>query len=141
MPENQAPSQASTFGVSDKSAGHRDAGEDKGGGAVLIYSTFPTLDTARVLARQLIKARLAACVNVIPGMVAIYEFEGRLHEDGEAVCIIKTRRSLRDACVSAVCDGHPYSNPAAVSLDISGGAPAYLAWLMESTRSPQSGSE
>jgi periplasmic divalent cation tolerance protein len=101
--------------------------------AALVYGTFPNIDTAKIAARRLIEQRLAACVNVIPGMCAIYEWEGRVHEDGEVVVIAKTRTSAARAVVLALCDGHPYTNPAVLVIEVAGGSQAYLDWIAVQT--------
>ena len=122
MPEKQVPSKAR-----DEEVG---AGDE---GVAVIYATFPSGETARALARQLVERGLAACVNIIPGMTAVYRWEGAIHEDREVVAVIKTRRSLGDAVVKAVCEGHPYANPAAMVVEVSGGSRAYLDWVITAT--------
>ena len=67
-------------------------------------------------------------------MTAIYAWDGTIHEDEEVVAVIKTRRSLGEAVVRAVCDEHPYDNPAAITIEVSGGSRAYLDWLAAGTR-------
>ena len=57
---------------------------------VLIYTTFETVEDAKSVGRILVESRLAACVNIIPSMTSIYEWQGQLQEAGEAVMIIKT---------------------------------------------------
>ena len=64
---------------------------------VLIYSTFPSPEAAEAVGRELVEGRLAACVNILPGMTSIYRWEGAIARDSEAVMIIKTRRDLGGA--------------------------------------------
>lgn len=100
---------------------------------VLIYSTFPTPETAATVGNALVEARLAACVNIIPGMTSIYRWEGKIARGSEAVMIIKTRASLAEAAIAAGKGGHPYTNPAFLVIPVEGGTAAYVAWLMDET--------
>ena len=49
------------------------------------------------MGRELVKSKLAACVNVIPNLTSIYEWEGKIEEDSECLLMIKTKKSLLDA--------------------------------------------
>ena len=122
MPEKQAQSKARSAG---KAVELLDA--------VVIYATFASEEEALATARRLIERRLAACVNIIPGTTAVYHWEGKVHEDREVVAVIKTRRTLGEAVVMAVCDGHSYDNPAAIQIGIEGGSRAYIDWLLAQT--------
>ena len=101
---------------------------------VAIYATFPSMEAAKVVARGLIEQQLAACVNLLPGVTAIYEWEGRVHEDCEVAAIIKTRAGLAEAAIAAVVAGHPYMNPAAIVIEVAGGSAAYLDWVRDMTQ-------
>jgi periplasmic divalent cation tolerance protein len=100
---------------------------------VLIYSTFPSAEAAETVGRALLEQRLAACVNVIPGMTSIYHWEGRIERASETVMIIKTRMALSAAAIAAAKERHPYTNPALLIVPIEGGSADYLAWLVEET--------
>ena len=100
---------------------------------VLIYSTFPTAEAAAEAGHELVAARLAACVNIIPGMRSIYRWEGKIAQDSEAVMIIKTRASLAEAAIAATRQRHSYTNPALLVVPIEGGSADYLGWLMQET--------
>src|SRR4051794_25236531 len=78
---------------------------------VLIYSTFPSPEAAAAVGEELVAARLAACVNILPGMTSIYRWEGAIARDSEAVMIIKTRASLAVRVMETVKAGHSYANP------------------------------
>jgi periplasmic divalent cation tolerance protein len=105
-------------------------GNDK---PVLIYSTFPSTESADRAGSGLVEGRLAACVNIIGGMTSVYRWEGRIERGSEAVMIIKTRASLADTVVARVKEQHPYTNPALLVVPVEGGSGDYLAWLMEET--------
>lgn len=123
MPELQTDSNDSTVAHADT-------------GLVMIYATFPSLETATAAGRDLVGRRLAACVNLIAHMRAIYAWEGRIHEDDEVVAIIKTQAALAGPVMAAVRERHAYANPALVVLDIAGGAETYLDWVRAQGRDP-----
>ena len=101
---------------------------------VLIYSTFPSPEAAAEVGNELVEARLAACVNILPGMTSIYRWEGKIAKDNEAVMIIKTRASLAEATVAATRRRHSYTNPALLVIPVEAGSADYLGWLMQGTR-------
>jgi periplasmic divalent cation tolerance protein len=103
---------------------------------VLVYSTFPSLDAAEAAGRELVERRLAACVNILPGMTSIYRWEGAIARDNEVVMIIKTRGSLTDAIIAAVKTLHTYANPALVVVPILAGSAEYLRWIGDETADP-----
>lgn len=104
--------------------------------AVLVYSTFPSLEAAEAEGAKLVEQGLAACVNILPGMVSIYVWEGKRHRDAEVVMIIKTRRSLAERVVAEVRGRHPYENPALLVLPVDGGSAPFLEWIVSRTQSP-----
>jgi periplasmic divalent cation tolerance protein len=101
--------------------------------AALIYTTWPDLASAELAAAALLDARLAACLNIIPGMISLYRWEGSNERATEVVMLIKTRAQLVDACIARVCQQHPYTNPAVLVLPVTGGADPFLAWIQSET--------
>lgn len=93
-------------------------------------------EAALRLARELVERRLAACVNVVPGVTSVYRWEGSLHEDQESTLLVKTRAALVDALTSAIRELHPYEVPEVIAVPLEPGAgnPAYLAWVLDETR-------
>ncbi|MGH1418182.1 MAG: divalent-cation tolerance protein CutA [Hyphomicrobiaceae bacterium] len=100
---------------------------------VVIYATFPSLEHAEKVADQLIKAELAACVNILPGMISIYGWKGSQQRDQEVVFLAKTRMQQANAVKEAIVEAHSYDVPAVIYLDISGGHAPYLEWIMSET--------
>jgi periplasmic divalent cation tolerance protein len=96
---------------------------------VVVYSTFPSSEAAEAVGRELVERRLAACVNILPGMTSIYRWEGSINHDQEAVMIIKTLQSQADAVIATVKEHHSYTNPALLVLPVVGGSAEYLRWL------------
>ncbi|UPT72667.1 MAG: divalent-cation tolerance protein CutA [Elusimicrobiota bacterium] len=86
------------------------------------------------LAKGLVSARLAACVNVVPGVVSHYRWKGKLHKDAEALLIAKTMVSELPALKRWVEENHPYDVPEVLILPVEDGAASYLGWLAESLR-------
>jgi len=106
---------------------------------VFVYTTWPALVEAERAGRAIVERRLAACVNILPGMISHYWWEGRLERGEEAVMIFKTRGSLAEAVRAAVKDVHPYATPAITVLPVEGGDAAYLGWIMAETASGAAG--
>ncbi len=103
---------------------------------VLIYTTFPGLDEAKRVGTALVAARLAACVNMFPGMISIFEWKGAGEEAGEVAMIIKTRASLTEAVLAETKRLHPYELPALLVLPTEGGSAEYCGWIVSQTGSP-----
>ena len=114
-----------------------DSPPEREGELDVVLVNAPPADAKRI-ARALVEARLAACVNVIPGVTSIYRWEGAVHEDSECTLVIKTRRALVQELTARVRELHPYAVPEVVALPIAegrGNAP-YLAWVIAETRPP-----
>lgn len=109
---------------------------DQSCAAAIVYSTCPDAQTARDIGRALVVAKLAACVNILPGMTSIYQWDGEVSTDDEVVMIIKTRKALVEKVIAEASAQHPYDTPAFLALDVVVGAPAYLSWIMSETLAP-----
>jgi periplasmic divalent cation tolerance protein len=101
--------------------------------AAFVYTTAPDLETARAVAGALVERRLAACVNMLPGMISVYRWNGALEEAAEVAMIVKTSAGRVAAVVAAIHELHPYEVPAAVTLPAAGGSAAYLHWIAAET--------
>lgn len=102
--------------------------------AVFVYTTYPSLVEAERIGKAVLERRLGACVNILPGMISHYSWEGKIERGEEVVMIIKTRASLAEAVRAAVKEMHSYTTPAILVLPITGGEPGYLDWLMAETK-------
>jgi periplasmic divalent cation tolerance protein len=89
---------------------------------------------ATAIARTLVREKLAACVNVLPGIASIFRWEGRVEEVREVLLVIKSRRALSKKLISRVRALHSYQVPEVVTIPIASGNPAYLRWVRQSTR-------
>ena len=79
--------------------------------AVFVYTTYPSLVEAERAGRTLVERRLAACVNILPGMVSLYWWQGAIERGEEVVMIIKTRATLVEQVRAAVRQLHSYTTP------------------------------
>ena len=100
---------------------------------LLVYTTFPDEETALSIGRELVADKLAACVNVLPGMRSVYAWKGEIEHGQEVVAIVKTREGLQDKVRDALKARHPYETPIILFLEVSGGHPATLDWLFAET--------
>ncbi|TXI30013.1 MAG: divalent-cation tolerance protein CutA [Nitrosomonas oligotropha] len=101
--------------------------------AVLIISNFPDQKTATLLAEALMEQRLAACVNVLSPCVSIYRWQGKIESAGEVPVLIKTRKQHYDRVEQLIKMMHPYELPEVIMVPITGGLPAYLQWITDTT--------
>ncbi len=101
---------------------------------ILIYTTFAAPDEAGRVGRALVEASLAACVNVFPGMTAIYAWQGVLEEAGECAMLIKTRRGLQARVLDETRRLHPYDTPALLVIEVDAGDGDFLAWIVAQTQ-------
>ncbi|KAL8456500.1 hypothetical protein ACS0TY_033804 [Phlomoides rotata] len=102
--------------------------------SIVVYVTVPNKEAGKKLAESIVKERLAACVNRVPGIESIYEWKGEIQTDSEELLIIKTRESLLEALTEHVKANHEYEVPEVISLPITGGNVEYLEWIKNSTR-------
>jgi periplasmic divalent cation tolerance protein len=101
--------------------------------AVMIYTTYPSIVEAERAGRTLVERHLCACVNILPGMISHYHWQGAIERSEEVVMIIKTRASLAERVRVAVKEMHSYSTPAILVLSLESVDQAYLNWLMAET--------
>lgn len=92
-------------------------------------------EKAEAIARAVLDARLAACVNIVPGVVSLYWWQGAICKDAEATLLIKTRAELLPALTDAIRAAHPYEVPEIIALPIAPGEgnEAYHAWVVAET--------
>ncbi len=102
--------------------------------AVVVLVTAPSADKAAELARQLVEENLAACGNVLPGLRSIYRWEGKIHDEPEALLILKTRAALFEALRERIVALHPYQVPEVLRLDVAAGHLPYLQWIRDNVR-------
>jgi periplasmic divalent cation tolerance protein len=102
--------------------------------AVLVYTTWPSIVEAEKAGRAIVERRLAACVNILPGMISHYWWQGKIERGEEAVMIVKTRASLAEQVSAAVKDLHSYETPAIMTLPVESVDPDYHKWIVAEAR-------
>ncbi|MBX9933914.1 MAG: divalent-cation tolerance protein CutA [Methylobacterium sp.] len=100
---------------------------------LLVYTTFPDRETALVVGEELVRARLAACVNVLHAMSSVYAWKGAVERGEEVAAIVKTRESLGPALAAALKARHPYETPIILHLPVVEADPDTMAWIVAET--------
>ena len=101
---------------------------------IILYCTVPDQHTAETIAKSLVKEKLAACCNIVPGLKSIYRWEKRVQSDDELLLIIKTRFTLYSEIEKKIKDLHPYTVPEIIALPLINGSLEYLNWMDENVR-------
>lgn len=96
---------------------------------IVVLSTCNSDEQARAIARELVEKRLAACVNIVPGIRSIYHWQGTLEEDTEYLLLIKSRRDLLERLTVELQKIHSYDIPEVVALQVVDGSATYLGWM------------
>jgi periplasmic divalent cation tolerance protein len=116
-----------------------DSAEDAGADGVndsadddarVVLMTAPDQEVAQRIARTLVEERLAACVNLVPGVRSIYRWQGSVEDDAEILLLAKTGRARCAALAARVQALHPYELPEIVVLPVDGGSQRYLDWIV-----------
>lgn len=98
----------------------------------IVLTTVGAGFDARPLAQSLVESRLAACVNIVPGLTSVYRWQGAVETDGEQLLVIKTTEERISDLRDALFRQHPYDVPEFVVLPIEKIEGPYRAWLLES---------
>jgi periplasmic divalent cation tolerance protein len=95
----------------------------------LIYMTAGSREEAEAIGRDLVGAKLAACVNIVGGMSSIYRWQNELQMDEEVVMIAKTTAARVEALIERVKSIHSYDCPCILQLPVAGGNQPFLDWI------------
>lgn len=101
--------------------------------AVILLTTAP-VEVGESLARRLVEAQVAACVNILPAMVSVYRWKGEVQRDRECQLVVKTTGDRVQAARDLLREHHPYELPECLVIRIDDGDSAYLSWITEQTR-------
>jgi periplasmic divalent cation tolerance protein len=100
---------------------------------LLVMTSLPDIEVAKALARRLIDANLAACVQLQPGMQSIYLWDGRICEEQEVVLVAKTTAGRWAAISDYIKQNHPYDVPEIIAQPITHSDPDYAQWVVAET--------
>jgi periplasmic divalent cation tolerance protein len=99
---------------------------------IVVFVTAPAAE-APELAKALVEERLVACVNLVPGLRSLYWWEGKVEDEPEVLCIMKTRRNLFEPLRDRIRELHSYEVEEIIALPILAGNPPYLDWIKGNT--------
>lgn len=98
-------------------------------GPALIWCPFPDAASAAATARTLLDERLVACVNILPAMLSLFEWNGERGEASEVGTLLKTDAALLDRAIARLGEEHPYDEPAILAWLCDAASPGTIAWL------------
>jgi periplasmic divalent cation tolerance protein len=102
----------------------------------VVLNTCPDADSAEKIARTLLDRKLAACINVLPGMKSFYTWKGVSETAEEYLLLIKTLSAAYPAVQQAILELHPYELPEIIAVPLAAGLPGYLTWITHNTAVP-----
>lgn len=102
--------------------------------AVIMLTTLPDPEICEALARSLIEAGVAACVNCLPAGTSVFKWDGQVQTQAETVVLIKTTRESAAKVSRIVHNAHPYELPELLVVPVIGGSTQYLDWLTRAAR-------
>jgi periplasmic divalent cation tolerance protein len=100
-------------------------------GAIVVVTTVGEEARALVIARELVARRLAACVNVVPGMRSVYRWQGKICRDTEYLLMVKTLSEEFEAVAAAIRELHSYELPEILAFEVGFGDDRFLAWIRD----------
>ncbi len=105
-------------------------------GNIVVLITVSSPEEGEKIARALVEKRLAACVNIVPGLRSIYHWQGNICDDKELLLMAKTTDALFETLTNEVKALHSYKVPEIIALPIVAGSKEYLNWIEENTANP-----
>ena len=100
---------------------------------LLVLTNVPDEAAAHALARQLVEQRVAACVNILPAVRSVYQWQGAVEEANEVTLLMKTTQLRYPELEAAIRNGHSYQVPEIIAVPVVAGLPAYLNWVDHET--------
>ena len=101
---------------------------------IVIYITTGSIREAKKIGCALVKDKLVACSNIISPIHSIYNWQGKICDDKEALIILKTKKKLFKQIVKRVEELHSYDVPEIIAMPIIEGSSKYLSWINEETK-------
>jgi periplasmic divalent cation tolerance protein len=100
---------------------------------IVILITVPSTEEGEKIGRYLVENKLAACANILPSIISIFAWEGKICQEQESLVILKSKRALFEKITEEVKKRHSYSVPEIIALSLVAGSPAYLDWIQKNT--------
>lgn len=97
----------------------------------LVYCTTSGLAEAEEIGRKLVEERRVACANLIPQMISIYEWEGKLEQASEAILLLKTTEDQISSLIPRIVELHSYETPAILTIPVESGSAEFLKWISD----------
>lgn len=101
---------------------------------LLVLTNVPDNESAHTIARNVVERRLAACVNVLPSVCSVYQWQGQVEEATEVTMLIKSTQDRYADLEAAIKEVHPYDVPEIIAVPVTAGLPAYLNWVLSETK-------
>ena len=102
--------------------------------AMVVLCTFPNAEKARQIGTHLVDRQYEACINILPAVESIYQWEGKLCCENEVLVVIKTSRCAFPVMSCELSSLHPYEEPEIIALPVVDGSASYLSWLLDHAR-------
>lgn len=96
---------------------------------IIVFVTVPGLREGSRISKAILTSRLAACVNVIPGVQSIYKWKGKIVQEKEAMLVLKTTRLRYRKLEQKIKELHPYEVPEVIAIPLICGSPQYVEWV------------
>lgn len=103
----------------------------------LVLCTCPDQAVAERIAQALVSRRLAACVNILPGITSVYQWQGKIEKGGEHLMLIKTDSARYSELERCILEQHPYELPEVIAVPLQHGFEEYLTWIRQCLDSNQ----
>lgn len=100
---------------------------------LMVFCTVPNVEIARDLAGRLVTKKLAACVNIQPGIESVYEWQGKIEQSDEVLLIVKTTSDRYQELEQQLQEWHPYDTPEILAIPVAKGLSDYIQWVAEVT--------
>lgn len=96
---------------------------------LMVFVTVPGLKDGNRISKGILISRLAACVNIIPGVRSMYWWEGKIARANEAMLVVKTTRNQYRRLERKILELHPYEVPEIIAIPLVAGSPQYIEWI------------
>ncbi len=100
---------------------------------IVVFVTAKSEKEGEKIAQSLLKEKLAACVNIVPGLKSVFRWKGKISTEEEVLLMIKTKDVLFEKLKKRVIELHSYEVPEIVALGILAGYEKYWDWLKKET--------